>query len=50
MRLRTTHPEVYKQLDENPITLKMANGHGATDDELTEYLQTLKDLLAEHGS
>lgn len=50
MKLRNSNPEVYKQLDEDPITLKMAQGHGATQAELEEYLQTLKDLLTEHGS
>ncbi|MCB9192879.1 MAG: hypothetical protein H6602_14565 [Flavobacteriales bacterium] len=48
MKLRNSNPEVYKQLDENPITLNMAQGQGATDRELQEYLETLQDLLKDH--
>ncbi|MBP9151451.1 MAG: hypothetical protein KBF73_04135 [Flavobacteriales bacterium] len=50
MKLKSTHPDVYDHLDENPITLKIVNGQCACDSELQDYLQTLKDLLDEHGS
>lgn len=49
MLLKNEHPEVYAHLDENPTTLKFTQGHGASSEELKEYLQTLKDLMAKHS-
>jgi hypothetical protein len=48
MRLKNARPEVYDQLDENPITLKITQVDGASDAELREYQETLKELLAKH--
>lgn len=49
MRLKRNHPEVYLNLDENPITLKVTKGTEASEAELREYLQTLKHLLKNHS-
>lgn len=43
--LETEHPELYRTLDENPMTLP-AMGHPEIDKEVLEdYLQSLRQLL-----
>ena len=41
--IETNYPEVYKYLDENPITIP-ANGKTIDAKELTDYLNSLKGI------
>ncbi|TXD52014.1 MULTISPECIES: hypothetical protein [unclassified Polaribacter] len=46
--IETNYPELYKNLDENPITLPERN-HADTDKQvLQDYLESLKQLIKHH--
>lgn len=46
--IETNYPELYRSLDENPLTIP-AKDHPHVDKEaLQDYLQSLKQLLKHH--
>ena len=47
-RIKTVYPELYRFLDENPLTLPIT-AHPKVDKEaLEEYLESLRQLLKHH--
>lgn len=48
LKMETDYPELYKFLDENPMTIP-SEKHPAIDKEaLVSYLETLRQLLKNH--
>lgn len=47
-RIETEYPELYRFLDENPMTIPTANQPNIDYAVLTEYLENLKGLLQHH--
>lgn len=48
MNIEANYPELYRNLDENPMTLP-SNNHADMDKQaLQEYLESLKQLLKHH--
>ncbi|MBQ0734702.1 hypothetical protein [Aquimarina celericrescens] len=47
-QIETNYPELYKFIDEQPITVPSSN-HPKTDEKnLLDYLESLKELLRHH--
>ncbi|SFW23977.1 hypothetical protein [Cellulophaga fucicola] len=46
--IETNYPELYRNLDENPITLKEAHSSHLNKKALQDYLEGLKELLKHH--
>lgn len=46
--IKTTHPELYRFLDENPMTLTVKPRPQVDKKALQEYLQGLKQLMQHH--
>ena len=46
--IETHYPELYKYLDENPITMPNMEHPKIDAKELEHYLETLNDLLNKH--
>ncbi|WP_111707662.1 hypothetical protein [Lutibacter citreus] len=44
-RIETNYPELYRSLDENPITLSVSEYPQINKKVMEDYLQTLKDIL-----
>jgi hypothetical protein len=47
-KIEHDYPELYKYLDENPVTLPTMNHPSMNTDTFANYLETLKDLLQHH--
>ena len=46
--IATNYPELYRNLDENPITLTESNHPQINEKALKDYLESLKQLLKHH--
>lgn len=46
--IETNYPELYRNLDENPITLKESHSSHLNKKALQDYLERLKELLKHH--
>lgn len=46
--IETNYPELYRNLDENPITLPESNHPDINKQALQDYLESLKQLLKHH--
>jgi hypothetical protein len=46
--IETNYPEIYRSLDENPMTLSVANNPQLDEKVMREYLESLKQLLRHH--
>lgn len=46
--IETNYPDVYKYLDENPITIPNLEHPKINTNKLQDYLESLKDLLKKH--
>lgn len=46
--IENEYPELYKFLDENPITIPTINQHNINLKDMEEYLESLKQLLKHH--
>lgn len=46
--IETNYPELYRNLDENPITLKESHSSHLNKKTLQDYLVRLKELLKHH--
>ncbi|MEP0213952.1 MAG: hypothetical protein ABJD66_12090 [Cellulophaga sp.] len=46
--IETNYPELYRNLDENPITLKENHSSHLNKKALQDYLERLKQLLKHH--
>lgn len=46
--IETEYPELYRFLEESPMTLPAADHPGIDEYTLTEYLKSLKELLQHH--
>ena len=44
-KIETDYPELYKHLDESPVTIPSQKEPSVDDEALENYLQTLKDML-----
>lgn len=47
-RIETDYPELYKYLDENPLTIPNEANPNVDDASLKEYLETLKSMLKKY--
>ena len=47
-KIETEHPEVYKHLDEMPMTLPDSKNPNVDTKSLENYLQSLKDLIQKY--
>ena len=47
--IETNYPELYRNLDENPITLPESNHPHIDRQALQDYLESLKQLLKHHA-
>lgn len=47
-KLESNYPELYRFLDENPMTLTAANHPHVDQEAMQEYLESLKQLLYHH--
>ena len=47
-KIETEHPEVYKHLDEMPVTLPSTKNPNVDTKSLENYLQSLKDLIKKY--
>ena len=47
-KIETTYPELYRYLDENPLTLPVSSHPHIDKAVLQEYLQALRELLRHH--
>ena len=45
INIKTSYPELYAVLDENPITIPSPEHPSVTIDDLKDYLDSLKQLL-----
>jgi hypothetical protein len=48
-KIETNYPELYRNLDENPITLPESNDPNINKQVLENYLESLKQLLKHHN-
>ncbi|AWV99200.1 hypothetical protein [Arcticibacterium luteifluviistationis] len=48
LKIEEEYPELYKYLDENPITMPNAEHPDMGNKVFAEYLASLKDLLEHH--
>lgn len=46
--IETNYPEIYKFLDENPMTIPSENHPNIDENVLQEYLESLKQFLKHH--
>ncbi|MBA4745683.1 MAG: hypothetical protein H2058_10520 [Muricauda sp.] len=46
--VQTNYPELYRTLDENPITIPAKNHPDVGKEAMLEYLESLKQLLKHH--
>lgn len=46
--IETNYPEIYKYLDENPITIPNMEHPKVNKTELEDYLESLKQLISKH--
>ncbi len=46
--IETNYPELYRSLDENPMTLPVSNHPHIDKKVMQEYLESLKQLLEHH--
>lgn len=46
--IETNYPELYRSLDENPITLAASSNNHVDQEAMQEYLESLKELLRHH--
>ena len=46
--METNYPELYRSLDENPMTLPATDHPHIDPDVMMEYLNSLKELLRHH--
>ncbi|CAM4398188.1 hypothetical protein [Zobellia nedashkovskayae] len=46
--IETNYPELYRSLDENPMTLPTKNHPHIDKEVMQEYLEDLKELLQHH--
>jgi septation ring formation regulator EzrA len=47
--IETNYPELYRSLDENPMTLATTNHPHVDKIAMKEYLESLKELLKHHS-
>ncbi len=47
--IETNYPELYRTLDENPMTIGTSNHPHVDKIAMQEYLESLKQLLKHHG-
>lgn len=47
-KIETNYPELYRNLDENPITLPESSDPNINKQSLEDYLESLKQLLKHH--
>lgn len=45
LRMQREHPEMYKRLGEAPITLTTGEDDASATEELTDYRNTLREML-----
>ncbi len=48
LRIEFKFPELYRYLDENPITLQKTNSIEMEPKVLSDYLQSLKELISRY--
>ena len=48
LNMETNYPELYRSLDENPMTLPVTNHPHIDKQVMQEYLESLKQLLEHH--
>ena len=48
LNIQTNYPELYRSLDENPMTLPVTNHPHIDKKVMQEYLESLKQLLEHH--
>ncbi|MET6990870.1 hypothetical protein [Sediminicola arcticus] len=48
LNIETNYPELYRFLDENPVTLPTENHPNIDEDAMSAYLESLKQLLKHH--
>ena len=46
--IKTNYPELYRSLDENPMTIPFVNHPHMNTEVMQEYLESLKQLLRHH--
>tara|TARA_R110000765_G_scaffold71846_3_gene139448 strand:+ start:221 stop:436 length:216 start_codon:yes stop_codon:yes gene_type:complete len=46
--IETNYPELYRNLDENPMTITTSNHPHVNKIAMQEYLESLKELLKHH--
>jgi len=46
--IETNYPELYRSLDENPMTIPVTNNPHVDKEAMLEYLESLKQLLKHH--
>jgi len=46
--IETKYPELYRSLDENPLTIPAKKHPQVDKDDLKDYLESLKQLLKHH--
>lgn len=46
--IETNYPELYRSLDENPLTIPSKNHPNVNKKALQDYLESLKQLLSHH--
>lgn len=46
--IETNYPELYRSLDENPLTIPAKSHPHVTKEDLKEYLESLKQLIKHH--
>jgi len=46
--IETNYPELYRSLDENPMTIPATNHPHVDKEAMLEYLESLKQLLKHH--
>lgn len=46
--IETNYPELYRNLDENPLTIPASNHPHIDKQIMEEYLESLKELLNHH--
>ncbi|MCK0189179.1 hypothetical protein [Arenibacter sp. F20364] len=46
--IETNYPELYRSLDENPLTIPSKNHPNVNKKALQDYLDSLKQLLSHH--
>lgn len=47
-KIETNYPELYRSLDENPLTLPVSESPHMDKEVMTEYLEGLKQLLSHY--